>query len=671
MPKKTYKLKTNQKPQSLTINYQQELNAEQLAVVEHGSGPCLVLAGAGSGKTRTLVYRVAYLLEHGVKPEQILLMTFTNKAAREMTMRVEELLTYQPKGMWAGTFHHIGNRLLRKYISKLDYSNNFTIIDRQDAQDVIKNISGEIKPQTDKYFPKASVLQNIISFSRNAGISIEKTILQRFTHLDPNLIDTIEVIGNRYQNKKQELDMLDYDDLLALWLKLLTDHAELAQHISNSFHYILVDEYQDTNHLQASIIQKLARGHNNILVVGDDAQSIYSFRAADIENILSFPHQFEDCTTFKLETNYRSTPEILALANDSIHHNSEQFDKSLQAVSASGSKPVLAALANTQEQAEFITQRILELHDEGIALTDMAVLFRADFHALELELQLNKKSIPYIKRGGLRFFEQAHLKDIIAFLRILHNPKDEISWTRVLLMQPGVGRVSALKIINNLQHANSLTDILATPIHLSAKLARAWNDFLEIVRPLEKTTTIGDSIQSILDTFYQDYARSNFDNAQKRIEDIEQLINFTDQYQELADLLADITLSEGFQTQGIATEDGPEEQLVISTIHQAKGLEWKAVFVMQLASGQFPHARSMGSRAELEEERRLFYVAATRAQQQLYLLYPITLYSHSGGLSFTQPSEFIQELEPSLYEEWSIETDSDQDLPTIEYLPEL
>ncbi len=670
MTHKTYKLKTDNNPVELTIDYKAELNTEQLSVVEHGDGACLVLAGAGSGKTRTLVYRVAYLLEHGVHPENILLMTFTNRAANEMIMRVEELLTYHPKGLWAGTFHHVGNRILRKYITQLGFTSNFTILDTQDAQDVLKNIIGDITT-TDKYFPKAKALQNIISYSRNAGTSIEATVLQRFTHLNPELIDMIAVIANRYTNKKQELNLLDYDDLLILWLKLMNEHETVSTRIRSQFQYILVDEYQDTNHIQAELIKSITKEHNNIMVVGDDAQSIYSFRAAQIENILSFPEHFPDCSTFKLETNYRSTPDILALANNSIDHNSKQFKKNLKSIKPAKDKPVLAALGNTQQQAEFITQRILELHDEGTSLNDIAVLFRADYHALELELQLNKKAIPYIKRGGLRFFEQAHLKDVVAFLRILNNPKDEISWTRLLLLLPGIGRVTALKIIAQITTAATLADVITMPITGSKKVAASWNDLVTILKPIAQKPelTISDYIEAFIRGLYDDYVKSAFENPQKRIEDIEQLTNFADQYSSLDELLADITLSEGFQTNTTVPDTQQDEQVILSTIHQAKGLEWDTVFVMHLASGQFPHQRAMQSRAEVEEERRLFYVACTRAQQALYLLYPITLYSHSGGLAFTQPSEFIRELDTDLYDEWNVETESTDDLPTIEYLP--
>lgn len=672
MAKKTYKLKSAKKPAELSIAYAKELNKEQLDVVQRGDGACLVLAGAGSGKTRTLVYRVAYLLEHGVKPEHILLMTFTNKAAREMTTRVESLLQYHPKGLWAGTFHHVGNRILRKYIAKLGYTNNYTIMDQSDTLDLIKNIIGEVKKNTDRYFPKARVVHSVISFATNSGRNIEDVMLKKYSHLDPNLIDTLEVIAGRFKKKKQQLNTLDYDDLLLLWLKLMQEFPQIQKTLAQVFQYTLVDEYQDTNYLQAQVIEHMTQHHGNILVVGDDAQSIYSFRAADVQNILSFPKLFKNTKTFKLETNYRSTPEILNLANDSITHNTEQFSKELKSVKKSGNKPIIAPAANSDEQAEFITQRILELNDEGISLNNIAVLFRADFHALELELALNKKSIPYVKRGGLRFFEQAHLKDMIAFLRIINNPQDELSWTRALLLQPGIGKVGAAKL-TQVVASLPLEDTMHYGEGLTGKLQKSWKQFAAILKPIVTETTAATIMQHVLDAFYEDHLRSTYDNPEKRIEDINQLINFSDQFGTLGEMLSDLALSENYSAETVVREEEePEEQLVISTIHQAKGLEWDTVFVMHAASGHFPHAKSLGSRSEFEEERRLFYVATTRAERELYLTYPITTYSHSEGLIFSQPSEFIQELNPKRYDQWNIESDADsQDLPIIEYLPEV
>ncbi len=670
MSKKIYKLKSDKPKINFKIDYAGELNDEQYKVIKNAEGPCLVLAGAGSGKTRTLVYRLAYLLEQGVKPKNILLMTFTNKAAREMIWRTEKLLGFKPKGLWAGTFHHIGNRILRQYIKHLSYNSNYSIIDNEDAKNLLKEIIRNKKGY--KNFPKANVIKNIISFSINSGKNIETVFTEKFSYLDTELIEPIKNINNIYKNRKKEADLLDYDDLLFLWLKLLKKFPDVKKYLSNKFQYILVDEYQDTNHIQANIVEYLATTHKNILVVGDDAQSIYSFRAADISNILTFPKKFTDTQIFKLKTNYRSTPEILELANNSIKNNINQFPKKLSSVIDSGEKPILIPTQNNEQQAEFISQKIIELTKERYDLKDIAVLFRADFHALELELELNKKSIPYIKRGGIKFFEQAHLKDVISFLKIIYNPKDEIAWTRILNLQKGIGRIGSQKIISAIKNLE-LNKIITIKNQFPASLKKSWQELLKILIPLEETdkNNIGALLDIVLKQFYINFVNLNFENSPKRLEDIEQLINFTHNYDSLKKFLSDTTLTEDFQAERVTpTAANPEDYLILSTIHQAKGLEWKTVFVINLTSGQFPHAKSIEFEKEIEEERRLFYVACTRAKKFLYLTYPLINYSQTYGFIFSKPSEFLQELDGNLYSEWQLENDSVSE-DTIEYLPEV
>lgn len=668
MVKKTYNLRTT-KTKAVQIDYTKELNQEQWLVVKSADGPCLVLAGAGSGKTRTLVYRVAYLLEKGVPAEQILLMTFTNKAAKEMLWRVEQLLGYKPYQLWGGTFHHIGNMILRKNIQHLGCQQNYTIFDEDDAQTLLQSIMAEKNIKKDKYFPKSGVLKNIISFSKNSGQPIEKVFKEKFSYLRENILPHIIEIATLYEQRKKQHNTLDYDDLLLLWLKLMETKPDVKKELINKFQYILVDEYQDTNHLQAKIIEHLGSQHKNILVVGDDAQSIYSFRAADISNILQFPKKIPDTKIFKLESNYRSTPEILNLANNSIKYNQHQFPKNLKTTKASGEKPIVIPAQNNEQQAEFICQRIIELTEEGYNLRDIAVLFRADFHALELEIELNKKNIPYIKRGGIKFFEQAHLKDIISFLKIKHNPHDEIAWTRVLNMQTGIGRVGAQKIINSL---NNLTweKIYKQDLNLPTNLLATWQKFKNNLNKYFKhdADDITGCIREIMSSFYILYLQTKYDNATKRIEDIEQLENFASSYKKLEQFLSDISLSENFRTdETTATNNEPEDFLILSTVHQAKGLEWSVVFIINLISGQFPHAKAMENNEEIEEERRLFYVATTRAQNLLYMVYPNILYNQYYGFIFGQPSEFIQELDSGLYDTWQIATSGDEELPTIEY----
>lgn len=668
MVKKIYNLKTA-KIDNFQIDYTKELNQEQWLVVKSADGPCLVLAGAGSGKTRTLVYRVAYLLEQGVPADQILLMTFTNKAAKEMLWRVEQLLGYKPHQLWGGTFHHIGNMILRKNIQHLGYNQNYSIFDEDDAQTLLQSIRAEKNIKKDKYFPKSSVLKNIISFSKNSGQPIERVFKEKFSYLKNNILPQIIDIASIYEQRKKQHNTLDYDDLLLLWLKLMENNPNIKKEISNKFKYILVDEYQDTNHLQAKIIEHLGSRHKNILVVGDDAQSIYSFRAADISNILQFPKKIPNTKIFKLESNYRSTPEILNLANNSIKYNQNQFPKNLKTTKNNGEKPILIPAQNNQQQAEFISQRIIELTEEGHNLRDIAVLFRADWHALELEIELNKKNIPYIKRGGIKFFEQAHLKDIICFLKIKHNPHDEIAWTRVLNLQTGIGSVGAQKIINSINNL-SWEKIYQQNLNLPTSLNTTWQKFKNNLNKYfeHEANDIAGCIREIMSSFYTLYLQTKYDNATKRIEDIEQLENFASSYKKLERFLSDISLSENFRSDEVTPQNNePNDFLILSTIHQAKGLEWPVVFIINLVSGQFPHAKAMENNDEVEEERRLFYVATTRAQSLLYMIYPNILYNQYYGFIFSQPSEFIQELDTDLYDTWQIATNEVEELPTIEY----
>lgn len=668
MSKPIYRLKSGDRPVNLNINYAHELNPEQLKVVSEGEGPCLVLAGAGSGKTRTLVFRVAYLLAHGIKPDNILLMTFTNKAAKEMLFRVESLLGYKPKGLWGGTFHHIGNLILRRHINKLGYKTNYTILDETDAKDLLQSVIARKNLNKDKYFPKATVIKNIISFSINSGNNLNKTYTEKFSYLEKKLFKPTKKIAEQYQTRKKELNTLDYDDLLVLWLALIKKFPEVKSSLAKKFKYIMVDEYQDTNHLQAQIVEAMTSHHGNVLVVGDDAQSIYSFRAADITNILSFPKKFKPAKIFKLETNYRSTPQILALANNSIKNNLEQFPKKLKSVKPNGAKPTLIPAPNNETQARFVVQRIIEMTEEGHSLKDIAVLFRADYQALELELELNKKEVPYIKRGGIKFFAQAHLKDMLAFLKIVHNPQDEIAWTRVLNLQAGIGRVGAQQIIDRRRRLD-LNATIKMKNDFPKTLAKAWQGFTKVLKPL---TTIDENniaslLQSVIDNFYSVYVTTHFDNATSRLEDLQQLINFSSSYESLAKFLADTALSENWQTENVAAQDKYDDYLIISTIHQAKGLEWPVVFIINLISGQFPHIKAMAASAEVEEERRLFYVACTRAQTKLYLTYPQVNYGAKLGFIFNKPSEFIRELNENLFDQWQLADEQGDNLPTIEY----
>lgn len=628
----------------MAINFQKDLNSEQRSVVQGGDGPCLVLAGAGTGKTRTITYRVAYLLEQGIDPSRILLVTFTNKAAREMLRRVELIFGSQPKGLWGGTFHHVGHALLRRYGARIGINPNFTILDEDDNRELLKSVMAEqgIKKQEEKYFPSPDVLGNLISFSVNSVRALSDLIeewIPKHAHLTPDILR----ISAAYEQKKRQRQVVSFDDLLLFWRQILRERPEVRQSLGGKFDYILIDEYQDTNRLQGLIVEELAREHKNVLVVGDDAQSIYAFRAATVENIMRFPEVFPGAKTFRLVRNYRSTQSILDLANSSIACNRRQFEKELKTVHGRGAKPALMGCADSFEEARFIAGRVLELRNEGETLLDSAVLFRAAYQGMQLELELQKRGIPYVIRGGIRFFEQAHVKDIIAYLRVTANSQDEIAWQRILKMEEGVGIKMAALIIAAWEHGNLET--------LSPKMHEIATRVHSRVEKLESIKQVDAMIEYLISAFYENYAEAVFENAGDRIEDLEQLGLFARQYEALTEFLADATLSEGFRGErGKAIADDKDtEYLVLSTIHQAKGLEWKNVFVLGLVDGQFPHHRSRASREELEEERRLFYVAATRARERLFLTYPLTSFS-AGGTAVYQPSLFVRELDPQLFQ---------------------
>ena len=644
----------------LNIDYKSELNDEQYRVVTEGDGPCLVLAGAGSGKTRTLVYRVAYLLENGIKPERILLMTFTNKASKEMLSRVELILKNKPQGLWGGTFHHIGNRLLRMYGKKININPSFNILDEEDAKGLIKSCLHSLDISRDKYFPKADLIKKIISLSANLNQPIHKIIEERFSYLADEHIPIMTAIAAAYQERKNQSQSLDFDDLLYKWNELLVASPEIKEKLAQKFQYILVDEYQDTNFIQGELIKNLSGESNNILAVGDDSQSIYSFRGATVKNILNFPKHFPQAKIFKLETNYRSTPEILQLANASIKNNPNQFEKKLKTQKPSSVKPALVTPYDNYQQAEFICQRIMELQqEEGINLNEMAVLFRAHSQSLELEMELNKRNIPYVMRGGLRFFEQAHIKDVLAYLRILNNYLDEISWTRLLHLQPGIGESNAKRIWQIISSCDDLKQVQKTDFTkiIGGRAATGWYQLNEIFEKLLVIDPgqVSELILQILKSGYLNHLIANYENGEERAEDLKQLMNFASSYKSLDEFLSDAALSEGFKSERIAGQkNGPEEALTLSTVHQAKGLEWKVVFVVGLTEGQFPHAKVYEFPDQLAEERRLFYVASTRAKDQLYLTAPMI---GGRGDILSRASQFIQELPGDVYERWQTEED--------------
>ncbi len=627
---------------NLSIDYEAELNSEQLAVVENGSGPTLVLAGAGSGKTRTITYRVAWLLEHGVDPANILLLTFTNKAANEMISRVEVLLGSQAAKIWAGTFHSVANRLLRKYAQLLGFEPNFSILDQDDSKELVGLCIKELKINTkEKRFPSAGVLQALISFRANKQATWEEAIELKHPKFLP-IIAEVKAVDELYTRFKQQQNAMDFDDLLLKLLELLRTRPDIESTLSHQFQYILVDEFQDTNVVQAEIVHRLAKTHRNLLVVGDDAQSIYSFRAAEIKNILNFPQQFETTQTYKLTRNYRSRPEILAVANAVIENNEDQFPKDLEAVLSKGKRPLIVPAANTNQEARYVVDQLLEIANAGTPLNEIAVLFRAAFHSQSIEFELMKRDIPYEYRGGMKFFERSHIKDAVAHLRIFNNLRDAIAWVRVLKLQPGLGLMTANKIALQCGQLSDIAEVKELIVK-GKKAAAGWQGCLRILKIMMSGRRIAaDLIRTLAGSDdYQLYLENEFPNYHERLDDLEQFANFAEQFDDLGDFLEAVSLTDEYGASREAGRDD-DERLILSTIHQAKGLEWDHVFVINLVEGGFPHSRAYEEERGIEEERRLFYVAVTRAREQLILTYPIT--AGFDRLEIKQPSIFIDEI---------------------------
>jgi ATP-dependent DNA helicase UvrD/PcrA len=650
---------------SIHIDYAAELNEQQLAAVTAAPGPLLVIAGAGSGKTRTLTYRVAYLLENGIDPRNILLLTFTNKAAREMLGRVANLLPVDASGLWGGTFHSIGNRILRRHGTALGYSRGFTIMDREDQKDLIDAVvtSTGIDPKEIR-FPKGDVLAEIFSFVVNTEKPMEELLAEKFPYFLP-LLDKIQDVRERYEQKKKATNSMDFDDLLQKTLSMFQQHERIAGIYRRQFQFILVDEYQDTNKIQADLVDVLARDHHNVMVVGDDAQSIYSWRGANFQNILEFPKRYPDAQVFKIEMNYRSVPEILEVANAAIAANVQQFRKHLSATRESKAlKPALVALNDSAEQAQFVAQRILELRDENVDLNDIAVLYRAHYHAVELQLELSRRGIPYQITSGIRFFEQAHIKDVTAFVRVVANPRDEVAFKRMVKLLPGIGNRTAENLWCSWE--NWLVKgggILSWRERLSsmpapAKSKKAWEQLahtLDEIAPAGQPNMPSEMITSVVEAIYDDYAKANFTNYELRREDLNQLAIFARQFKDVHEFLSQLALISNVDAEAAPAQISDKEAVNLSSVHQAKGLEFHTVFVIWLTDGMFPSNRSLDTRDALEEERRLFYVAITRARDELYLAYPQMRLSGGYGDVFQRPSRFLQEIPNELVEDWQVQ----------------
>ncbi|MDR2419831.1 MAG: UvrD-helicase domain-containing protein [Puniceicoccales bacterium] len=674
----------------MAIDFKSELNEEQYAAVSSSARSLLILAGAGTGKTRTLTYRVAWLLSQGVAPENILLLTFTNKAAREMLTRVEILTHYTRDHFWGGTFHHIAQRLIRPNATLLGLQTNFGILDESDALQLFTESIRQVSPEflKNKNVPKPKVLLESIDYARNAHRHLEEALAIRWTEDDLALSDLLAFF-KKYQSQKQEQSVLDYNDLLEWAVRLLKEHPDIAHYYNQRFRHILIDEYQDTNDLQGQLIHFLAADHQ-IFAVGDDAQCIYNWRGANIENIHRFAEKHPQASICKITLNYRSTPEILRLANAIPVTNKQIFRKELHATRASHKKPFWVHVTDFRQQAKFIVKRLQGLIDEGYHLSDVAVLYRAHYQSMELQMELTKAQIAYTVTSGVRFFEQVHIRDLIAMLRAIYNRHDRCAWMRILSRLPKVGEKTADRILGKIEEdvaksGRDFWEILEDNFSLELCPQEARIHWITLVRSLLKAhrhlpkNSSQEEPASAIDLFayataqqknssivktedaspqmllsilwedeYRDYVRRNFSNHSSRSDDVTALLNFSERFENVGDFLLQVSLLQSEETE----TDEDKETLSLTTIHQAKGLEFPVVFIISLSDGLFPLKRALEEEASIQEERRLFYVAVTRAKDELYLCCPRWAAPRNAGgyLPSQKPSRFLEELSHDTYE---------------------
>ncbi|HTY55282.1 MAG TPA: ATP-dependent helicase [Candidatus Binataceae bacterium] len=636
------------------IKYAELLNPAQLAAVTHRDGPLLVVAGAGSGKTRTLIYRVARLIESGVPPGAILLLTFTRRAAEEMLRRVERLVGTNSRAVAGGTFHSFANTVLRRHGSAIDLRPNFTILDRSDMEDVINLIRTRMGLQSkERRFPKKSTLSELISMARNKARELEQEIEIDFPHLIEHREEILRLAMN-YETYKRERGLVDYDDLLYRLEELLREHEGIRRRLSDTYRYIMVDEYQDTNLIQARLVRLLAATHQNVMAVGDDAQSVYSFRGANFRNIMDFSKLFPGARIIKLEENYRSLQGILDLANHVISAAEEKYTKVLFTRREGKFLPILVRAQDEHTQSRFVAQRILELREEGVALNDIAVTFRASFHSFDLELELQRRDIPFVKRGGFKFIETAHVKDVLAHLRVIANPADAVSWLRILLLLKGVGHRRAEQLIELIVRApeplKAMTEYAggaaskarAEALGGAARLAALLAELAQNPgRPAEQVAVVLEYYLPLMREAYPD-------DYPKRERDLEHFQNITERYRSLERMLADMALEPPTDSIGdILAVEAEEGYVTLSTIHSAKGLEWKVVFLIWAAEGRFPGPQNADAEG-LEEERRLMYVANTRACNELYISYPMYMFDRNVGYVMGRVSRFLELIPPEV-----------------------
>jgi DNA helicase II / ATP-dependent DNA helicase PcrA len=643
--------KDDSAPADFTIPYKDLLNEAQYSAVMHNSGPALLIAGAGTGKTRTLVYRVARLVESGVDPSGILLLTFTRRSAQEMLRRASQILDERCQRVEGGTFHHYCSKLLHRYASLIGFPENFTIIDASDAMDTINLVRSRMDiPKNKSRFPKKSTIYSIISSSVNKQKTIRETVENEYPQFTRH-IEILEILFDNYKGYKNLNFVMDFDDLLVRTRDLLRDHDEVRREVASNHQHVMVDEYQDTNAIQAELTQLFCSVHQNVMAVGDDAQSIYSFRGADFRNMMRFPELFEETILIKLEENYRSTQRILDVANRVLEQAGEKFDKKLYTRNDIGDLPGLVKAANMNDQSRFVSQMILNMREQGFELNETSVLFRNSRDSFDLEVILNKKNIPYIKYGGQKFTEAAHVKDVLAHLRILVNPKDTISWNRVLMLIDGIGPKTAEDLFS-WAHSDGNPFRPDQAPNISEQYLAQLKALGDLFTKLNKLNgSVSEQLQSVVD-YYAVFCKKRFDDYPKRMKDLETFVDISGTYRSLEIMIQEIAL-DPIEATAVETEAAQKDEspLILSTIHSAKGLEWRTVFLIQCLDGIIPSGYAIDDPEQIDEEVRLLYVAVTRAREQLFITYPALFQSRYGDY-FSNPSRFIEEIDDDLMEPW-------------------
>ena len=643
-----------------SIDFKAELNDDQYRAVTAPDGPALVLAGAGSGKTRTLTYRVAYLLTQGVSPEAILLLTFTNKASKQMLERVEELTGFAAHRFLGGTFHSVGGQILRLFGDSVGIPKNFTILDDGDSDSLLNETIRELDPDffKSKENPKAKPIKGLISYARNIMMPVEQIAKGRYPS-NAELMAKIDDFAREYQEVKLERGLADYDDLLVYCLEVLCNNEEAARYYQERFSHILVDEYQDVNSLQAQIVDRIGVNHQ-IMAVGDDAQCIYTWRGADLDQIMGFPEKHPGTTIFKIETNYRSSPEILKLANCILDNRAEEssYSKVLKPSCPHQGLPVVVPTMDGYQQADFILAKVEDLLDSGAQYDDIAILYRAHYHAMELQVELSRRGLPFVITSGLRFFEQAHVKDLVAQIRFVANPKDVTAFMRFACLLPKIGEKTASKLLGMAEKISKAKEMKVTDALAETEVFKKvptdakddWEALMETLQSIDSlagNATPSKVVDEAIHGWYQEYLRATYENWPRREEDLESLVDFASKHENLHEMLSQLVLLSSESGDRVVRQG--ERCLRLSTIHQSKGLEFPHVFIIGLADGLFPNKRAIDGESDLEEERRLFYVATTRAERSLHLVFPM-LSNQKGTPVRLMQSRFLKELPEGQYE---------------------